>query len=208
SRPCARRAWARAPGSAGLHLPRWFQTAERILEEQREFGEDDAGGPAAQRLRHRTASFVSEHPVVVGGFLGALVWGFAARALISPNPLVGAVLPSFPAAPGGVLAELVSGYRTTGLGGTAAASPGLAALGGISYASFVSTTLAQKLIVIVGPGLATGLCYRPVVRRPGKPGAAVVAAATYGSSALMLWSISEGRVAQLFLMAVMPPLVE
>src|SRR4029078_7576056 len=67
------RALSRYTASAGLHLPRWFQTAERILEEKREFGEDAAGGPAAQRLRHRTASFVSEHPVVVGGFLGALV---------------------------------------------------------------------------------------------------------------------------------------
>ena len=172
------------------------------------FGEEDAGRPAAQRLRHRTASFVSEHPVVVGAFIGAVVWGFAARALVSPNPLVGAVLPVFPSAPGGFLSELVSGYRTTALGGTAAASPALAALGGISYVSFVNTTLAQKLIVIVGPALATVLCYRAVVRRTGKPGAAVVAAAAYASSALMLWSVSEGRVSQLFLMAVMPPLVE
>jgi GT2 family glycosyltransferase len=201
-------ALSRYTASAGLHLPRWFQTAERILEEQREFGEGDAGRPAAQRLRHRTASFVSEHPVVVGAFVGGIVWGFAARALVSPNPLVGAALPSFPQTPGGFFAELVSGYRTTGLGGTDAASPGLAALGGISYLSLVNTTLAQKLIVIVGPVLATVLCYRAVVRRTGKPGAAVVAAATYASSALMLWSISEGRVAQLFLMAVMPPLVE
>ena len=201
-------ALSRYTASAGLHLPRWFQTAERILEEQREVGEDDAGQPAALRLRHRTASFVSEHPVVVGSFLGVLVWGFAARSLVSPNPLVGGVLPVFPSTPGGFFAELVSGFRTTGLGGTAAASPGLAALGGISYASFVNTALAQKLIVIVGPVLATVLCYRAVVRRTGKPGAAIVAAAAYASSALMLWSISEGRVAQLFLMAVMPALVE
>jgi GT2 family glycosyltransferase len=201
-------ALSRYTASAGMHLPRWFQTAERILEQQREVGADEAGQPAAQRLRHRTASFVSEHPVVVGSFLGALVWGFAARTLVSPNPLVGGVLPVFPLSPGGFFAELVSGFRTTGLGGTAAASPGLAALGGISYASFVNTALAQKLIVIVGPVLATVLCYRAVVRRTGKPGAAIVAAAAYASSALMLWSISEGRVAQLFLMAVMPALVE
>ena len=96
---------------------------------------------------------------------------------MSPNPLVGGVLPAFPSTPGGFFAELVSGFRTTGLGGTAAASPGLAALGGISFASFVNTALAQKLIVIVGPVLATVLCYRAVVRRTGKPGAAIVAAA-------------------------------
>src|ERR1044072_5359218 len=102
------------------------------------------------------------------------------------------------AAPGGAKRVRCGGRRTRGL----------AALGVISALSLVNTPLAQKLIVIVGPVLATVLCYRAVVRRTGKPGAAGVAAATYAASALMLWSISEGRVAQLYLMAVTPPLVE
>src|SRR3954463_13723898 len=138
-------ALSRFTASAGAHPPRGVQTAGRIVEQQREWGEEDAGRPAADRLRHRTASFVSEHPVVVGAFIGVIVWGFAARALLSPNPLVGAVLPSFPAAPCGFFTELASGYSTTALGGTAAATPGLAALGGISYLSLANTALAQKL---------------------------------------------------------------
>ena len=52
--------------SAGLRIPRWFQTAERILEEQREIEEGDEGQPVTRRLRDRTASLVGTHPVIVG----------------------------------------------------------------------------------------------------------------------------------------------
>jgi len=194
--------------SAGLHLPRWFHTAERIIEEQREIGEEDAEVPASTRLRHRTASFVSVHPVLVGGAIGVMVLGFAMRSLLVPGPLAGGAMPMFPSSPTGFLHELVSGFRTTGLGGSLAASPALAALGGISILSVANTVLAQKLIVIVGPAMAGVLCYRAVVRRTGRPGPAVVAAGAYVASAPLLWSISEGRIAMLFVFAALPPLVE
>ncbi len=193
--------------SAGLHIPRWFQTAERILEEQRELDEQDPGA-SVRGLRRRTASFVSVHPVLVGSFFGIIVGAFAVRALLSPAVLTGGAIPAFPSSPNGFFQELVSGFRGTGLGGSLAASPALAALGGISYATIASTAWAQKAIVIAGPAIATVLCYRAVVRRTGRPGPSVVAAAAYGLSALMLWAVSEGRIAQLFLMTVMPPLVE
>jgi GT2 family glycosyltransferase len=198
----------RYTASAGLHLPRWFQTAERILEEQRELGEEDVGGPTGQRLRRRTTSFVSVHPVLVASFLGAIVWAFAVRSLVSPAVLVGGALPVFPGSPDGFFRELVSGFRSTGLGGSAAASPGLAALGAISTVAFGSTGLAQKVIVIGGPVVASLLCYRAVRRRTGSPGASVVAAAAYAVSALMLWGFSEGRIGQLVVLAALPPLVE
>jgi GT2 family glycosyltransferase len=202
------RALRRFTASAGLHLPRWFQTAERILEEQRELGAEDAGQPTSQRLRHRTTSFVSVHPVLVASFVGVVIWGFAVRSLLAPGVLAGGTLPIFPATPDGFFRELVSGFRTTGLGGTAAASPGLAVLGAISAISFGSTALAQKAILIVGPALATVLCYRATRRRTGSPGASVVAAAAYGLSAVMLWVVSEGRISTLVALAVLPPLVE
>jgi len=194
--------------SAGLHIPRWFQTAERILEEQRELGADEADRPVSQRLRHRTASFVSVHPVLVGCFVAALVVAFAVRAFLSPAVLVGGVIPAFPPSPNGFFQALVSGFRGTGLGGSAAASPGLAALGGISFAALGNTPLAQKAIVIAGPVVAAVLAYRAIVRRTGRPGPSVVAASAYSLSALMLWSVSEGRIALLFVLAVMPALVE
>ena len=198
----------RYTASAGLHLPRWFQTAERILEEQRELGEEDVGRPTTQRLRRRTASFVTVHPVLVASVLGAVVWAFAVRSLLSPSILVGGALPVFPASPDGFFHELASGFRTTALGGSTAASPALALLGAISFLSFDSTALAAKALVVGTPVVASILCYRAVRRRTGSPGASVVAAATYGVSALMTWGVSEGRIGQLVLLAALPPLVE
>jgi GT2 family glycosyltransferase len=194
--------------SAGVHLPRWFHTAERIIEEQREFSEAEEGEPTPTRLRHRTASFVSVHPVLVGCAIASVILAFAARSLLVPGPLMGGAMPTFPSSPSGFFHELVSGFRTTGLGGSLAASPALAALGGISVGSLAHTALAQQVIVIAGPVIAGVLCYRAVVRRTSRPGPAVVAAGAYALSAPMLWSISEGRIAMLFLLAALPPLAE
>jgi GT2 family glycosyltransferase len=194
--------------SAGLHLPRWFHTAERIIEEQRELGDSEADAPTSARLRHRTASFVSVHPVLVGCGIGGVILAFAARSLLVPGPLMGGAMPTFPSSPTDFFHELVSGFRTTGLGGSLAASPALAALGGISVGALGNTVLAQKVIVIVGPVIAGVLCYRAVARRTRRPAAAVVAAGAYALSAPMFWSISEGRIATLFLLAALPPLVE
>ena len=198
----------RFTASAGLHIPRWFQTAERILEEQRELDEDEPEASTPRRLRNRTASFVSVHPVLVGCFVALVIGVFAVRSLLAPAPLVGGVLSVFPSSAGSFFQELVSGFRSTGLGGTASASPGLAILGALSFAAFGNPELAQKAIVIGGPAVASVLCYRAIVRRTGRPGPSVVAAGAYGLSALMLWAVSEGRIAELFVLAVMPPLVE
>jgi hypothetical protein len=197
----------RFTSSAGLHLPRWFQTAERILEERREPLEEE-GEPTPRRLGHRTASFVSVHPVLVTSFIGLLVGVFAVRSILASPILVGGVIPAFPSTPNGFFQELVSGFRSTGLGGSLAASPALAALGAISYGSLASTSLAQKVVLIGAPVLAVILCYRAAMRRTGKPGPAAVAAAAYGMSALMLWAFSEGRIAVLAMLVIVPPLVE
>ena len=202
------RALRRFTESAGLRLPRWFQTAERIIEEQREWQDEDLDEPAARRLGHRTVSLVAAHPVIVGSFVGALVGLTAMRSLFGPGALVGAALPAFPASPSGFFAELVSGFRTTPLGGSLAASPALGLMGGLSVATFTSTAIAQKLMLGAGPALAGILCYRAAVRLTGRPGAAMVAAAAYAVSALVLCAFSDGRIALLAAIAAMPPLVE
>ena len=194
--------------SAGLRLPRWFQTAERILEEQREWGEDEADEPAARRLGHRTVSLVSAHPVIVTCFVAAIVVAVAVRSLVGSGPLVGAALPTFPSSPSGFLAALVSAYRTTPLGGTMAASPALGAMSGLSFLTFGSTAIAQKVMLVGGPVLAGVLCYRACARLTGRPGPAVVAASAYAVSALTLSAFSDGRIALLVAIAAMPPIVE
>ncbi|MDP9329277.1 MAG: glycosyltransferase family 2 protein [Actinomycetota bacterium] len=194
--------------SAGLRLPRWFQTAERILEEQRGIDAEDEEEPAARRLRDRTSSLVSAHPVVVASFLGAIVWAVAARGFFGGGQLAGGVLPSFPSQPSGFLSELASGYRTTGLGGTLAASPGLGLLGGLSALLFGSTALAQKVMLGGLPLLSAVLMYRALVRLTGRPGASVAAAVAYALSGFVLWAFSQGRLDLLVALAVLPAAAE
>ncbi|HTG46375.1 MAG TPA: glycosyltransferase [Actinomycetota bacterium] len=194
--------------SAGLRLPRWFQTAERILEEQREWGEEEADEPAARRLGHRTVSLVSAHPVIVASFIAALVAAVSVRSLVGPGPLVGGALPAFPSSPSGFFAALVSAFRTTPLGGTLAASPALGAMGGLSILTFGSTAIGQKVMLVGGPVLAGVLCYRAGARMTSRPGPSVVAAVAYVLSALTLSAFSDGRIALLVALAAMPPIVE
>ena len=194
--------------SAGLRLPRWFMTAERILEEQRELGDEELGDRRATRLRHRTVSFVSAHPVIVASFLGAIVCALSFRIVLSSGPLFGGAIPAFPDRASGFFAELVSAYRTTPLGGTIAASPALAGMGGLSALVLGSTSIAQKVMVAGGPILAAILCYRAAVRLTARPGPSVVAASAYGLSAIVLSAFSQGRVSLLVALAIMPAVAE
>lgn len=193
---------------AGLRLPRWFQTAERILEEQREIEERDDGETASRRLRDRTASLVGAHPVIVGSFIGIVLGALVIRGLLGPEPLAGGVLPSFPEAPQDFWAELASAFRTTGLGGPLSASPALGALGGLSWLTLGSTALAQKVMLAGAPLLAAILTYRAAARLTGRAGPSVVASGVYLLCGLMLWAFSQGRLDLLVALAIMPAVFE
>jgi GT2 family glycosyltransferase len=194
--------------TSGLRLPRWFETASRILAEQRELEEQDEGAPVRQRLRHQGVSLIRAHPVVVATFVGALFSLAAFRGLISPDPLSGGALPSFPAHPDGFFRELLSGVRTTGFGGTAAASPALGMLGGLSALLFSSGAIAQKAILVGGGALGAIFLYRSLARHTGSPFSAVVGASAYAVSATVLWAYSEGRVGLLVVVALIPVLID
>src|SRR4029079_8144561 len=161
--------------SAGLRLPRWFQTAERILEEQRAIEDDEQGEPVSRRLRDRTASLVGTHPVIVASFFGLVIVALLIGFLVGPEVIAGGVLPSFPPSPSGFLNELVSGYRTTPLGGPLTASPALAAMSGVSWLAFASTAIAQKVMLAGAPALAAILMYRAAARLTSRPSASVLA---------------------------------
>ncbi len=194
--------------SAGLRSPRWFATAERILEEQRAIEQADEGEPIQRRLRDRTASLVGSHPVMVGSFLAVIVGAVAVRELIGSEALVGGALPAFPARAGDLFAELASAVRSTPLGGPLAPSPFVGALGAASFASLGDPQLAQKAILLAGPPLAAILMYRATIRLSVRPGPAVLAAAAYGLGALTLWAFSEGRLGLLIALAVLPAAAE
>jgi GT2 family glycosyltransferase len=202
------RALRRFMESAGFRSPRWFATAERILEEQRAIDEADEGEPIQRRLRDRTASLVGSHPVIVASFLAVLVGAVAVRELIAAGSLAGGALPAFPDRAGDLFAELASAVRSTPLGGPLAPSPVVGALGGLSVAALGDPHLAQKAILIAGPPLAAILMYRATVRMSVRPGPAVLAAAAYGLGALTLWAFSEGRLGLLIVLAVLPAAAE
>ena len=104
--------------TAGLRLPRWFQSAGRILEEQRAIDDADVDETATRRFRDRTTSLVGSHPRGRGVVPRSLVGAVAIRGLFGPEPLVGGLIPAFPGRPEGFWSELVSAYRrTTLLGG-------------------------------------------------------------------------------------------
>jgi GT2 family glycosyltransferase len=194
--------------SAGLRSPRWFAAAGQIFEEQREIDEQDEDATVGRRLRDRTASLVGSHPVLVASFLAAAVAAIAFRGLFGPESLHGGALAAFPDSWRGFFAELSSGFRTTGLGGSVAASPALGALGAMSWLTFGSAAVAQKVLLASGPILASIMLYRALARITGRPNAAVAGAVAYGLSALTLWSFSEGRIDLLVVLSVLPPLTE
>jgi GT2 family glycosyltransferase len=172
--------------------------SDRPLEEQEELELPSMGA--------RTISAARAHPVLAAWIAFVAVAVFAYRHVVGPGPVEGGVMAAFPHAPSDYFHELLSGVRTTGLGGTDAASPALAVLGALAGVLFGSGELAQKALLILLPPLAALLFYRAALRMTARRVPSVLAAASYGLSALLMWSFSEGRIPQLVLLAALPPL--
>ena len=184
-----------------FRLPRWFERAEEILDEGLEELEDEELG---RPLPRRAAGVAAGHPVLLGSILAIGLGALAVRHLVGPEVLSGGALASFPADLGDFFAELGSGVRTTVLGGVQPGSPALAGLGAGSWVAFGSTSLAQKILLGAMPALAGVAMYRAMARQTGSPPSAVVAAAVYVLSAIMLWAFSEGRLSLLIVLAILP----
>jgi GT2 family glycosyltransferase len=177
--------------SALIRMPRWFQQAERILEEQLE----DEGTRVP--VRARALSLGSQHPVLVGWVFGAAVALLSYRVLMSAPALEGGALPAFPGPATTYFGELLSAVRTTGLGGTSAASPALALLGALAWLPGFGGAVVAKLLLGALPPLAALVLYRGLARQTGDRVAAVVAGVTLALSAFVFWAFSDGRIALL-----------
>jgi GT2 family glycosyltransferase len=174
--------------SALIRMPRWFQQAERIFEEQLE--DEDAHVP----VRARALSLGSQHPVLVGWVVGAAVALLSYRVLISVPRLEGGALPDFPGPATAYFGELLSAIRTTGLGGTSAASPALALLGAVAWLPGFDGAVVAKLLLGALPPLAALVLYRGLARQTGDRVSAVVAGVTLALSAVVFWAFSDGRI--------------
>jgi GT2 family glycosyltransferase len=186
--------------AATFRLPRWFERAELLLEEDFD-GEEEA---EARPLGRRAASIAVGHPVLLGSVIGVVLCAVAFRHLVGPEAIDGGALAAIPSSPTDVFRELLSGVRTTVLGGAQAASPALAAIGAVSWASFGNPDLAEKVLLAAPLVLAAVFSYRAFSRQTGHPGTAVVAAGAYVLSAVALWAFSEGRIGLLVALAALP----
>ncbi len=194
--------------ASGFRLPRWFEAAGAILAEQRELDLEDEGRAPRVRLRHQTVSLARAHPALLASALALLVGGVAVRDMFGPATIGGAVVASFPAGPAGLFGELVSGFRTTGLGGVGAGSPALAAMGGLSTLLFGSTLLAQKVLLAGLPIVAGLTTYRAVARQTRDRLAGAIAGTAYALSGAVLWAFSDGRIDVLVALAALPALAD
>ncbi len=188
--------------AATFRVPRWFERAEEFLEEDLEsIGVE----PDAPLLRRRRAAHIAlGHPVLLGSIIGATLLAAAVRHLLGPETIGGGALPVFPESADAFFHELLSGVRTTVLGGTQPASPAVAALGATSWLSFGSTAVATKVLLGALPAVAGVLAYRSFARQTSLPATAIVAAMAYVLSGAVLWSFSEGRIALLVGVAALP----
>jgi GT2 family glycosyltransferase len=184
-----------------FRLPRWFERAEEFLEEDFEaIGES----PDLRPLGRRAASVAIGHPVFLGSLIGIALVALGVRHFVGPEAIDGGALAAFPPAAQDLFRELLSGVRTTVLGGEQPASPALAALGAVSWLSFGSTAIAEKVLLGALPPIAGILTYRSFVRQTARPGTSVVAAIAYVLSGVALWAFSEGRIGVLVGLAVLP----
>jgi GT2 family glycosyltransferase len=200
---------------AGVRLRRWVEVAGALLRRRGLESTAQAAVPVDEEeelelptLGARTVSVARAHPVATAWVLLATLALVAYRHLVGHPPLEGGAIAAFPSGPSGFFAELVSGVRTTGLGGADPASPALGMLGVLSAVLLGSTAIAQKLLLTLLPPLAGIGMYRSVMRRTGERVPALLAAACYGLSAVVLWAFSQGRIPALVLLAAAPSLLD
>ena len=177
--------------SAGLRLPRWFQTAERIWR-------SSASGARTRARSRRRAGWAtgrsrsSRRTRSSSGASSRRSWG-RSRCGASSVPARSSAPRSRRSRPSptGFLAGARLRVPDDAARRRAAASPALGAMSGLSFLTFGSTAMAQKVMLVGGPVLAGVLCYRACARLTGRPGPAMVAASAYALSALTLSSFSR-----------------
>jgi GT2 family glycosyltransferase len=190
------------PASAGLR--RWALRASSVLVARGEAHAEEDEEPEIQPIRRRVRSVVTAHPAGVGLAAGILITLIAFRDVLFVPHIEGGAFPAFPAGPLEFFREFAASWRSTGFGGAGGASPALVPLGVGSVLSLGDPQLLGRLLVAFGPLGAAVSCHRALRRLGVGAGAAVVGAACYGLSAVTLWSASEGRIAAIILVAVLP----
>jgi GT2 family glycosyltransferase len=177
-----------------ISLSEWARTGEgEVLDEE-------PGGVSGRRLIEQ---FAAAHPLLVAWTLAAVLAAVSYRHLVGAQ-LAGGALAAFPSTATGFFNELVSGVRTTGLGGSQAASPALGLLGLGGAAALGNTELLQKALLFVLPAVAAAGAARATWRLTGQRVPAVLAGAAYALAPVTMWAFSDGRIPELVFLAGLP----
>lgn len=191
--------------TGAVRLRKWLEAFERVVPGDVEIPDDDA---EHVRLRAAAASAIHAHPVATAWIIAAFLGVFATRHLWSPAQLTGGAVPIMPARFSDLFAELLSGVRTAALGGQQAASPALGVFGGLSWVTFGSPAIAERVLLAGTIPFAALSAYRFLLRPGGRPSPAVIGAACYALSPLAFWGFSQGRVSFMVAYAVLPRLAD
>jgi hypothetical protein len=186
--------WIRVRRWAGSSMPRLGGGVGRIDDE-----EDVVVAPRASVF-----GLAAAHPVATALVLLVPLMVVAYRDLVFASPLTGGAVAVPPGGASGFFDAFVSGVRTTGLGGTGAASPALALLGLGSALALGSAAVFEKAMLLALPVAAGVGAYRAARALTGDAVPSVVAGGCYGLSSVVLWGLSEGRIPALVLLAGLP----
>jgi len=178
------------------------RAAEIVVGEVKEATEEDLERPPP-RLSDR----IRAHPAATLILLSAIVGIIGARTVFVSRPLGGLDLFPFPHSMRGFFQEFASGWRGPAAGGAVPASPGLVVLGIISFITFGSGWLAERVLVLGLPLIGALTMYRLCTSLGMGARGRRLAVIAYASSPLMLAAFGGGRFPDLVLFASAPALV-
>ena len=180
-----------------------FESAvEKIVGEVDEGGEDELEGPRPKLRDH-----IRAHPVGSLLLLALVLGIFGARTLFFSQPLAGTDLLPFPGSMRSFFTEFVSGWRGPAAGGAGPATPGLVILGILSFITFGSGWLAQRVLVLGLPLVGALSMHRLCLALGMKDRGRRLAVVAYAASPLMLGAFGGGRLPDLVLLALAPALL-
>jgi GT2 family glycosyltransferase len=189
---------------AGSRLEGWLRQGSAILTGSRAAAVEEGEEPEVAPLGHRVVSVLVAHPVAVAMIIGIPLTLLAFRGVLFVPHIEGGAYPTMPGTSAAFFREFTAPWRTTAFGGASSASPALLVLGSLSFLLFGNVPFLGRLLVAGAPLVSGWSCYAAMRRLALSPVAAMAAAASYGLSALTLWSASEGRVASIALLVALP----
>lgn len=195
---------ARFMTPAGSRLEGWLRQGSALLTGSRAAAVEEGEEPEVAPLGHRVVSVLVAHPVAVALIIGIPLTLLAFRGVLFVPRIEGGALPTMPGGTTSFFGEFLAPWRSTGLGGSFSASPGLLVLGTGSFVMFGNVAFLGRLLVAATPLFAGWSCYAAMRRLALSPVAATAAAASYSLSALTLWTASEGRLDSLALLVALP----